>query len=66
MQSENVHMETERMLIEQARVHEHQECCGLPLCAACRASVLLNHCLLIRKSEDFIKEQPEGTKVFLK
>ena len=64
-QDEFVHMETERLLRQQAMVHFKQDCCGLPLCASCRATVLLDNNFNIEKSEVFINAQPEGTKVYL-
>jgi hypothetical protein len=64
---------TRAMLADQARVHNHQECCGLPYCASCRASVLLNttdpHLLpthtTILIAEHEISKYAKGTKVYL-
>lgn len=56
-------------LIEQvkelAMVHTRQECCGLPLCAACRAVILLRNDLNGWKANVEIDKMAEGTKVYL-
>jgi len=54
-----------RLLEQQAQVHDRQPCCGLPLCAACRAAALLQHDLDIEASEQWIDQQPTGTVVRL-
>lgn len=52
------------MLEKQALVHHSQKCIGLPFCAACRTSVLLNNKLSIIVSEAWINAQASGTIVY--
>ena len=59
-------VEMERLVRQQAMVHFKQDCCGLPLCASCRATVLLNNNFNLEKSEEFINAQPTGKVVYLK
>ena len=52
-------------LKEQAHVHDNHECAGLPFCVACRASVLLNHGLDLKKAHKVILDAPVGKKYHL-
>ena len=59
------------MLTEQARIHDTNreqgiECHGLPICASCRAVVLINSSLDVERADIYIKAQPEGTVETLK
>ena len=53
------------MLREQAQVHDHQDCCGLPFCVSCRTAVLIKKGIDIEATEKWINEQPEGTIIRL-
>ena len=55
-------------VVELAKVHEKQECCGLPFCTACRAVVLIQNGYDVRKTVSEIDEQglyASGTKMYL-
>ena len=59
------------MMEEQARIHDKNreqgiECYGLPICASCRAVVLIENDLDIERAELAIHSKPEGTVVTLK
>jgi hypothetical protein len=53
------------MLREQAKVHDHQKCCGLPLCVSCRCAAIFKMHMCVELAEMWINKQPEGTIVRL-
>jgi hypothetical protein len=54
-----------KLICKQAKVHLKQNCFGLPRCASCRASALVNRDFNVLVAEDFIKNQLEGTKCYM-